>query len=132
MTNNATTKRGALVRVEVITSKLTTSYPTNGVDEVAVVEVLEPILIRVMRVGTAVEIVGWRIFPAFLITSVLWTFSTRATMNSTGTYTISLLVEHEGSNGTASVGTIASLATDTDSGAAPATGGRGGVTQGVN
>ena len=64
-------KGGALVWIEMVACKFATGYMTNGVNEVPTVEVFEPILIRVMGVGTTVEVVRWRVLTTFLIASVL-------------------------------------------------------------
>ena len=45
-------------------------------------------------------------------------FSTRVTTNSRA-YTVSFLVEHEGSNGPPGVGTVTGLSTNTDGGTTP-------------
>ena len=104
-----------------MTGEFVTSHTTNGVDEVAAVEVLEPVLIRVMGVGTTIEVVRRRIFMAFLITCILKdSISTCATMDKKGTYTITLLVEHEGSDSPSGVGAVAGLATNADCSMAPA------------
>ena len=71
MTDNTATKGGALIRVEMIAGKLATSHPTNGVDEVATIQIFEPVLIRVMGVGTTVKVIRRRILPTLLVTSVL-------------------------------------------------------------
>ena len=71
MTNDATTESGALIGIEMMTTKLGTSDPTNGVDEVGPVKIFEPVLVRVMGVGSAVEVIGRRILTAFLITCIL-------------------------------------------------------------
>ena len=71
MTNNATTEGGALVRIKVMATELTTSHPTDGMDEVGPVKIFEPVLIRVVGVGAAVEIIGRRIFPTLLVTCIL-------------------------------------------------------------
>ena len=52
------TKGGALIGIKVMTSQLTTSYLTDGVDEISAIEIFKPILVRVMSVGAMVEIVS--------------------------------------------------------------------------
>ena len=47
-------------------------------------------------------------------------FSTCVTMDSKGTYAVTFLIEHKGSNGPPGVGTVTCLATDTNSGTTPA------------
>ena len=78
--DDTATKGSALVRIEVMARQFATSHPTDGVDEIPAVQVFEPVLIQVMRVGAAVEVVSRRILTAFLVTSVLSSkFSTRVT-----------------------------------------------------
>ena len=71
MTNHAATERGALIRVEMMPAEFAASHPTNGMDEVGPVKIFEPILVRVMGVGSAVEVIGRRILTALLITCIL-------------------------------------------------------------
>ena len=71
MSYNTTTESRALIRVEVMAAKFSTSNPTYGVDEVGAVQIFEPVLIRVMGVGAAVEVIGRRVLPTFLVTCIL-------------------------------------------------------------
>ena len=71
MTNYATTEGGALIWIEVMAAKLTTSNAADGVDEVRAVQIFEPVLIGIMGVGTTVKVIGRRILPTFLVTCVL-------------------------------------------------------------
>ena len=75
MTDNPPTKGGTLVRIKMVTREFATGHTTDGVDEVAAVEIFKPVLIRVMGVGTTVEVVRRRVFPSFLVTGVLQTKS---------------------------------------------------------
>ena len=75
MTDNAPTEGGALVWIKVVTTELTTSDPADRMNEVGPVEIFESILIRVMRVGAVVEVVGRRVLPTFLVTCILWSNS---------------------------------------------------------
>ena len=54
-------------------SQLAAHHPTNRVDEIPTVQVFEPILIRIVGVGTAVELVGRRVFNPVFIMSILGT-----------------------------------------------------------
>ena len=72
MTNYTATKCGALIGIEVMAAEFATSHPTDGMDEVGPVEVFEPVLIGIVGVGSAVEIIGRRIFPTLLVTCILW------------------------------------------------------------
>ena len=103
-----------------VATELTTSDATDRVDEVVAVEVFEPVLIRVMGIGTAVELVRRRIFAALLVTSILRTGQPIYNITLGETYAISFLVEHEGSNGPPGIGAVPGLTADTNSGAAPA------------
>ena len=71
MTDNSTAESGALVRIKMMTTEFTTSDPTNRVDEVGTIQVFEPVLIRVMGVGTTIEVVSRRVLPTFLVTCIL-------------------------------------------------------------
>ena len=71
MTDHAATEGSTLVRVQVMTAELATGDPTDRVNEVGPVEILEPVLIRVMGVGTTVEIIGRRILSTLLVTCIL-------------------------------------------------------------
>ena len=61
----------ALIGIQVMAGKLTTSHTTDRMDEIAAEEIFKPVLIRVVCIGAAVELVGRRILPTLLITSVL-------------------------------------------------------------
>ena len=71
MTDNSATKGGTLIRIKMVPTELATSHPTDGMNEVGPVEVFKPVLIRVMGVGTTIEVVGRRILPTLLITCIL-------------------------------------------------------------
>ena len=114
MTDNPTTKRSPLIGVQAVTSQLTTGHPTDGVDEVSSVQVFKPVLIRVMGVGTTIKVMGRRIFDPVLVTSILENWSKPVERQARETYMVCLFIEHEGSNGPASIGTITSLTTNTN------------------
>ena len=44
---------------------------TDGMDEVAAVEVFEPVLVRIMGVRTTIEVVRGRVLTTFLVASIL-------------------------------------------------------------
>ena len=71
MSNNAPTEGSSLIGVEVMPAEFAASHPTDGVDEVGPVKIFEPVLVRIMGVGSAVEVIGRRILTAFLITCIL-------------------------------------------------------------
>ena len=72
MTDDTSTKGGALVRIKVVATEFTPSDPTYRVNEIGPVQIFEPVLIRVMGVRTTIKVVSRRIFPAFLVSSILW------------------------------------------------------------
>ena len=120
MANDATTEGGALVRIKVMATKLATGYPADGVDEVGPVEIFEPVLVRIMGVGTTIEVVSRRVLPTLLVTCILCNIQYMCNDEFKRTYSVSLLVEHEGCDSPSGVGTVPGLATDADSGATPA------------
>ena len=69
--NNTATEGGALIRIKSVTSQFAVGHPTDGVDKVLTVEILEPILIRIVGVRATVELVGRRILNPVLVTSIL-------------------------------------------------------------
>ena len=68
MSDNTTTKGGTLVGVEMMAREFATSHTANRMDKVAVIQILKSVLVRVVRVGTTIEIHGRRILPTFLVT----------------------------------------------------------------
>ena len=52
-------------------TEFATSHATDGMDEVAAVKILKPVLIRVVGVGTTIKVVRWRVLTTFLVASVL-------------------------------------------------------------
>ena len=72
-----------------VASEFATSDPTDRVDEIRPVQILEPVLIRVMGVRATVKVVSRRIFPALFISSILRIkISTRAKEVSKGLHGI--------------------------------------------
>ena len=69
--NDATTESGTLIWIQMMTSKLTASHPTDGMNKVAVVQVFKPILIRIMGVGATVKAHCRRVLDPILVTSIL-------------------------------------------------------------
>ena len=47
------------------------SHPTDGMDKVSTIEVVEPILVRVMGIGAMVKIMSRGVLHSILVTSVL-------------------------------------------------------------
>ena len=64
-------KRGALIGVEMVTREFVTRHATNGMDEILTEQIFEPVLVRIVCVGTTVEIVCRRILATLLITCIL-------------------------------------------------------------
>ena len=56
--NNTTMECGTLIGIQTMVSELVTGHLTNCVTEVRVVQILEPVLIRVMSVGATVKVHG--------------------------------------------------------------------------
>ena len=71
VTNDSPTEGRTLVRIEMVATELATSHTADRVNKVCPIQVFEPVLIRVVGVGTAVELVGRRVFPTFLVTCIL-------------------------------------------------------------
>ena len=71
MTDDAMMECSVLIRVKVMMGKLVMGHLTDGVDEVMTVEILEPVLVRIMSVGMVIEVHCRRISDAILVTSVL-------------------------------------------------------------
>ena len=63
-------------------AELTTSDPTDRMNEVGPVEVLKAVLVRVMSVGTAIEVIRRRVLPTLFVTCILRPFSTGLTTNA--------------------------------------------------
>ena len=62
---------GTLVGIKLVTSQLMMSHPTDGMNEISTIEILEPALVRVMGVGPMVEVSRGRVFNPVLVTSIL-------------------------------------------------------------
>ena len=118
--DDAMAERGALIRIQMMASKLSASHPTDRMDEVPTVKVLKPVLIRVMGVGTTVEVHRRRILPTVLIMSVLCNIQYTCNDKLDGTYAVLFLIEHERHDSPSGVGMVTSLATDLSCGTAPA------------
>ena len=56
MTNDAAMERSTLVGIKMVVGKLATSYTANRVDEVSAVEIFEPILVGIVRIGVTVKV----------------------------------------------------------------------------
>ena len=113
-------KGGTLVWVQVVTAEFAPSHTTNCVDEIPTVKIFKPVLIWVMGVGTTVEVIRRRIFTTLLVTCILQSNQHTCNDGLAGTYTISFLIEHEGSDGPPGVGMVTGLTSNADSGLAPA------------
>ena len=71
VTDDTMTKGSALIEIKMVAGELATSYTTDCVDEVVMIEIFKPVLIRVMSVGAMVKVHRRRVFPTLLVTSVL-------------------------------------------------------------
>ena len=56
MSDDTMTKRGTLVRIQMVMTQLAMGHLTDGVNKVSMVKVFKPILIRVMGVGMTIEV----------------------------------------------------------------------------
>ena len=64
-------KCGMLIGIEVVMAQFAVSHTTNGMDKILMEQIFEPVLIRVVRVGTTIEIVSRRILTTLLVTCIL-------------------------------------------------------------
>ena len=71
VTDHAPSKGSALVGIEVMTAEFAMSDPANRMNKVGPVKILKPVLIRVVGVGTTIEVVRRRVLPTFLVTCIL-------------------------------------------------------------
>ena len=65
------TKGGTLIRIQLVMRQLAMGHPTDGVNEVAMIQVFEPVLVRIMGIGATIKLVSRRVFNPILIMSVL-------------------------------------------------------------
>ena len=71
VTDDTATKGGTVVRVKTMTSQFAVHHPADSVNEVLMVEILKPILIRIVGIRAMVELVSQRVFDPIFVTSVL-------------------------------------------------------------
>ena len=71
MSDNAVIEGGALIGIKSMMSQLAARHLTDRVDEIPTVEILEPILIRIVGVQVAIKLVGRRILNSIFIMSIL-------------------------------------------------------------
>ena len=64
-------KGGTLIRIQSVMRQLAMSHPTDGMNEVASVKILEPILIRIVGVGATIEFMSRGVLNSILVTSIL-------------------------------------------------------------
>ena len=69
--NDTAVKGGALIWIQLVTSEFAMRHPTDGMDEVTMVQIFKPILIWAMSVGATVEVQSRRVFHPILVTSIL-------------------------------------------------------------
>ena len=65
------TKGGVLIRVKVVVSQLAMSHLADRMDEIPTVQVFEPIFVRIVRIGSTIELMGRRVLNPLLIMSIL-------------------------------------------------------------
>ena len=65
------TKGGVLIRVKVVVSQLVMSHLADCMDEIPTVQVFEPIFVRIVRIGSTIELMGRRVLNPLLIMSIL-------------------------------------------------------------
>ena len=87
---------------------------TQCMDKVAAVQIVEPVLIWVMGIGVVVEVMSGGVLHSVFITSILRGYQNMRNGEGQGTYTIFLLVVHEGSNGPPLIGTGPGLSMNAD------------------
>ena len=78
--NDTVLEGGMLIRIKSVTQQLTTRHSTNGMNEIPMVKIVEPIFIGVMGVGVAVEIMSGGVLHSVLVTSILDDIRTRGTL----------------------------------------------------
>ena len=98
--------------------QLVARHPTNSMDEVPTVKIFEPVLIWVMGIRTMIEVMSQGILNSVLVASIPEYDQNKLLVNTNRTYTVFLFIEHEGSNGSTGVGTVAGLTMDTNGGLA--------------
>ena len=72
VTDDPMLEHSALVKIQMMAHQLAMCHPTDGVDEVATVEIFKPVLVQVMGIGTTIKVMCRRVFDSILIASVLW------------------------------------------------------------
>ena len=65
------TEHSTLIWVKSVMSQLAAHHLTDSVNEIPTVQVFEPVLVRIMRVGVTIELVRRRVLNPVFITSVL-------------------------------------------------------------
>ena len=71
MMNDTALKSSTLIRIKLMMRQLMPHHMAQSMDEVSMVQVVEPILIRVMGVGLTVEVMGRRVLNPILVMSIL-------------------------------------------------------------
>ena len=95
-------------------SQLVACHSTDSVDEILMVQVFEPILVRIVHVGTTVELMSRGILNPILVTSILGEYQDMCNNEGPGTYSVLLFIEHKGSNSPTLIGTGSSLSMNMD------------------
>ena len=90
MTDNALTKGGALIRIKSMMCQLAASHPTDSMDEVPMVQIFKSVLVRVVGVGTTVELMSGGVFNTILVMSILEDVRTHETTRPRDLFNIPL------------------------------------------
>ena len=97
-----------------MTQQLVACYPTQSIDEVPTISIVEPILIWVVGVRMMIEVMSGGVLYSVLIVGILEDVRT-CVMMKRETYSIFLFIIYEGSNSTALIGAVAGLTMNMDS-----------------
>ena len=65
-----------------MTHQLAMCHLTDGMDEVVMVKIFEPILVQIVGIGATVEVMSRGVFNTVLITSILQSLRTCETMKA--------------------------------------------------
>ena len=95
-------------------NQLVMRHLTNSMDKVATVQVLKPILIRVMSVQATVEVVRRGVLDPVLITSILRGRQDTWSDEGRRTYSVFFFIKYEGGDDLTSIGVRPSLSMNAD------------------
>ena len=78
--DDAVLEGSTLVWVQLVMRQLASGHPTQSVDEVPAIQVVEPILVWIVGVGLTIKVMSGRVLHPILITSILEDVRTHVTM----------------------------------------------------